>query len=387
MLKAQQNKTVVNGFKGLSATANFQYFNLVHSFPIDYLHNVLLGVTKQMFSLWFNSKNHKKDYYLGNRTEDINAVLSAIKVPKQFSRPPKNIHDFSNWKGHEFRNFLLYYGYYVIKLFLKEKYHKHFSLLSFSIYILLKEEITKNQLELATNMIKKFTKQFQNIYGMEQMTHNVHILNHIPETVINNGPLWCYSMFSTESKNGVLTRIVNGKNNCLQELSLKLMLLEEFSLSPNIENYEKCHSKNISKPKSIRKLDCILERFFSESEIDKLLNIKYFIHKSQFYERENPKKKRHTDCFVKVSDGNIGKIIKIIRRDQQDLIILQIDYLADSSYFQYTNLTKCLSFLKMYEISEIEEKILLFENLFLYVTLPNKYEKDYIIFFLLQKCI
>jgi hypothetical protein len=90
---------------------------------------------------------------------------------------------------------------------------------------------------------------------------------------------------------------------------------------------------------------------------------------------------------VKVSDGNIGKIIKIIRRDQQDLIILQIDYLADSSYFQYTNLTKCLSFLKMYEISEIEEKILLIENLFLYVTLPNKYEKDYIIFFLLQKCI
>lgn len=40
-------------------------FDVINSFPIDYMHCVLLGVMPKLFSLWFDSKNHKEPYYRG----------------------------------------------------------------------------------------------------------------------------------------------------------------------------------------------------------------------------------------------------------------------------------------------------------------------------------
>ncbi|XP_062858563.1 uncharacterized protein LOC134320859 [Trichomycterus rosablanca] len=38
-------------------------FDIVKSFPVDYMHCVLLGVTKQYLDLWFNSKYHDCPWY------------------------------------------------------------------------------------------------------------------------------------------------------------------------------------------------------------------------------------------------------------------------------------------------------------------------------------
>ena len=40
-------------------------FNIVKGFPVDYMHCVLLGVTRSLTSFWFDSEHHDCIYYLG----------------------------------------------------------------------------------------------------------------------------------------------------------------------------------------------------------------------------------------------------------------------------------------------------------------------------------
>lgn len=40
-------------------------FDMVNSFPVDYMHCVVLGVTKQFLDPWFNSKHHNSPSFIG----------------------------------------------------------------------------------------------------------------------------------------------------------------------------------------------------------------------------------------------------------------------------------------------------------------------------------
>lgn len=57
--------TVIHGIKGVSLMVAFKHFDLAKSFSIDYMHAVLLGVTKKKlldFGLIQSSKYHKKPF-------------------------------------------------------------------------------------------------------------------------------------------------------------------------------------------------------------------------------------------------------------------------------------------------------------------------------------
>lgn len=56
-------------------------FNMITGFIPEYQHSVCIGVTKQITSLWLNSKHHKEDWYLGSKTNDIDQGLKAINPP------------------------------------------------------------------------------------------------------------------------------------------------------------------------------------------------------------------------------------------------------------------------------------------------------------------
>lgn len=53
---------VVNGVKGYSTLHLLNYYDIIRSTPIDYMHAVLLGVVKKLSKLWFVSSNHTKPW-------------------------------------------------------------------------------------------------------------------------------------------------------------------------------------------------------------------------------------------------------------------------------------------------------------------------------------
>lgn len=60
MSQAQITKQKVNGYHGVSALMALNHFDVVKQIAIDKMHNVDMGVTKKLFSLFLNDKNRRE---------------------------------------------------------------------------------------------------------------------------------------------------------------------------------------------------------------------------------------------------------------------------------------------------------------------------------------
>ena len=58
-----ENLSHVKGVKGPSITALIPHFDVAKSFVPDYMHAILLG-SRSLFSLWFDSKNKNRPFYI-----------------------------------------------------------------------------------------------------------------------------------------------------------------------------------------------------------------------------------------------------------------------------------------------------------------------------------
>lgn len=154
-----------NGIKGLSPAVSFNYFDMVKSFGLDYLHCVLLGVMRNLEEFWLcPSKQH--DSYISPKQQNLlNMRIRSIKPCRCISRLPRSLQFRKLFKASEHRSLLLYYFPVVLNGFLQKKYLDHFHLLSGSIYILLTTNISSSDIDDVEKNLNIFVKQYQEFYG------------------------------------------------------------------------------------------------------------------------------------------------------------------------------------------------------------------------------
>lgn len=70
-------------------------------------------------------------------------------------------------------------------------------------------------------MLANFADSFQDLYGQENVTMNIHLLRHMANSVRQLGPLWSQSAFGFETNNGVLIRFRTATNHHLQQIAWK----------------------------------------------------------------------------------------------------------------------------------------------------------------------
>ncbi len=159
---------------------------------MDYMHCCLLGIMNLLLSLWFESKNHNRDFYIGrpNQEKIIDTIIAMLRLPRTFTRQPRCIGDRAYYKASEYLNFLLYYGPVILDGILPAKYLEHFSLLSKAIFLFSKDSISPSDFNTAESSLKKFHLEFSKLYGEQNLVYNTHLLTHIPECVRDFGPLW-----------------------------------------------------------------------------------------------------------------------------------------------------------------------------------------------------
>jgi len=208
----------VMGVKGPSPLMELESFNMITGFVPEYQHSVCLGVTKQIASLWLDSKHHKEDWYLGSKVNDIDQGLKAINPPLEVTRAPRSLKDRKFWKASEWRSFLLFYALPVLSGILKKKYWNHLFLLVFSMHTLLHDAIKANHVDMAERALRKFVRNFEKLYGAKNVSFNVHLLMHLATSVRNWGPLWATSTFPFESFNGTLLKFFNGTTHVLDQI-------------------------------------------------------------------------------------------------------------------------------------------------------------------------
>ncbi|XP_070201071.1 uncharacterized protein [Littorina saxatilis] len=209
-MAAEINKTC-RGVKGPCFLMCLMYYNLVSGTCIDYMHGVLLGVTKLLLSLWFMPEHSKKPFSLSSKLSTMDARMKALRPPNVIKRLPRSIQEhLKHFKASELRSWLLYYSLPLLRDLQGEEYFQHYLLLVNAVFLLLQESVSEDDVGKADRLLQHFCCTFAALYGDRYMTCNVHQLLHLPDMVKDMGPLWVYSCFSFENANGRLLKMFNG---------------------------------------------------------------------------------------------------------------------------------------------------------------------------------
>ena len=214
------------GIKGLSALLILPNFDLHKGTDIDSMHNVYLGVVKLHTSLLLHGKA-SDCWYAGNPTQlsSINSRLLKIRPPSRISRKPRDVESMKHWKASEWRNWILYYAIPCLEDIIRPCDLKHLSLLSRATFILNKDSIDAGQLQEAELLLKQYVKNFEEIFGVINMKFNIHLLNHLVETVKNWGPFWAHSAFPFEAWNKKVVEKVTSANSKPLQITTRYLMI------------------------------------------------------------------------------------------------------------------------------------------------------------------
>ncbi|CAI6376196.1 unnamed protein product [Macrosiphum euphorbiae] len=173
--------------------------NLVQSFSLDYMHLVLIGVTRKLVLLWLN-KGPLHVRLPSRSAHKLTASLLALKkyIPSDFSRKPREIQGIGRWKATELRLFLLYIGPIVLEGVINKDCYDHFMILHVAMIILL-SPTRQCYLDYAEQMLDYFVEKFENLYGHHHVSHNVHGILHLCDDYQHFGPLDNCSAFVFEN--------------------------------------------------------------------------------------------------------------------------------------------------------------------------------------------
>ena len=90
----------VYGVKGPSVVMEIPYFDVIQGMAVDYMHQAVLGVGRQLLKLWFLSKYHNCLWYIGRKIQEVDLHLMAICPTMEVGRLPRSISDtMKYWKG------------------------------------------------------------------------------------------------------------------------------------------------------------------------------------------------------------------------------------------------------------------------------------------------
>ncbi|XP_065650340.1 uncharacterized protein LOC136078495 [Hydra vulgaris] len=134
-----------------------------------------------------------------------------------FSRKPRSLSEYKQWKAIELRLFLVYIGPVVLKRFLSPQCYNNFLDLSVAVRILLCSSLLENFADYAGQLLRYFIQTFGELYGKDQLVYNIHSLLHIADDAKKYGPLDNCSSFKYESYLGQLKKLVRmSQSPCAQ---------------------------------------------------------------------------------------------------------------------------------------------------------------------------
>ena len=229
-VEAMNTKKVVNGIKGPSFLMTLKHYNFVRSSSIDYMHGVLLGITKLLINLWTSGSYSKERFSVSSYISVIDGRLKKITPPSFITRAPRTISNhIKYWKASELRTWLFFYSLPILCDILSEKYFLHYASFVEGIYLLSSDCVTKDDLGRSKTLLSYFVHMFSSMYGERYLTLNMHSLLHLPECVEDLGPLWVYSCFPYENANGLLTKLFHGTQNFELQIISSLNIVQNLS--------------------------------------------------------------------------------------------------------------------------------------------------------------
>nr|XP_045589303.1 uncharacterized protein LOC123751251 [Procambarus clarkii]XP_045614279.1 uncharacterized protein LOC123768065 [Procambarus clarkii] len=196
--------------------------DLIAAFPIDYMHQVCLGVMKRLLVTWIRKNTFK---LCSRQISEISARLVSIKdfVPNIFARKPRGLEEIDRWKATEYRQFLLYTGKLVLKGILPQEMYDHFLTLSVGISFLVSPTCMSLKYgKYAHDLLLNFVSRCGDLYGKDFLVYNVHSLIHLTADAEEHGTLDSCSAFPFENYLHQLKKMVRSSKNPIVQITKRI---------------------------------------------------------------------------------------------------------------------------------------------------------------------
>lgn len=345
MVISSSQNAPVNGVKGISPLIRISKFDVIKGLPIDYMHCILLGVVKQLSNIWFDKPANAG--CIKSSMKLVDDMISGTAPFAESSRGPRKLADRSSWKANEWLNWFLHISPICLHLFLPNNYYNHYMLLVDSISVLLKDSISEEDFNNSRSKLDRFVAKFQELYGLEEMTYNVHLTTHIVDCCRDYGPLWSFSLFPFEDINGMLKSFIKGPKEPLIQVANRYLLQVTINNPDHLIksdamnfihriNQVQCTNTKITEEKFTLSTHIINSynnnrTFFVVSR----LKIKNMTFKPIYEGSTNHKHKRreHNNCYFVTKDGTVGEIVRIISDEEGIYFVYRLLKLIDVGHY------------------------------------------------------
>lgn len=208
------------GIKGISILSELPDFDVVRCIDLDSFHAVV-NVAKRLCNLWFvpPSKNAAvPSYKIHDKIKEVDNRLLSIKPTFEVSRAPRSLTERSDYRGHEWFYFVIFYSVPILKNILPMKYLNHWSLFVKGLAMLMQNSAAKSEVVYADRYLKEFVSGIDNLYGAQNVTFCCHLLTHLKRSVEDFAQPFTHSAFLYESYLNYIKEAVFSSNGVPKQI-------------------------------------------------------------------------------------------------------------------------------------------------------------------------
>ena len=130
---------------------------------------------------------------------EIQERVNKKIVPGDLGKLPTKIESaFDGLTAHEWKNFTLIFSIYPLKGILPSSHLECYCYFVIACQYICNRTINTNNLHIADSYLMKFCKRFEELYGPEKVTPNMHLHWHLKDCIMDMGPVYGFWLFSFE---------------------------------------------------------------------------------------------------------------------------------------------------------------------------------------------
>ena len=186
-----------------SELLRLSYFDVVRCHLVDPMHNLFLGTSKRMLSIW-----KEKGFLDPSKLEKLQEKVDSINPPANVGRIPGKISaGFAGFTAEQLMLWTVVYSPVVLRDLLPHHLYMHWCIFSKACALLCRPYIHKAAVDQADELLLSFCVGFEQLYGKDACTPNLHLHCHLKECILDVGPLYSFWCFSFERYNGLLEKM------------------------------------------------------------------------------------------------------------------------------------------------------------------------------------
>ncbi|XP_065346092.1 uncharacterized protein LOC135943479 isoform X1 [Cloeon dipterum] len=214
---------------GTSELERLPYFDCVKNVTLDYMHVGCLGVMRKEMKLRVSNRAGSKGRLARQNIQQLDKILTGLTnyIPSDFSRKCRPLKFLDFYKATEFRLIMLYTAPFIFRSVLDDEGYRNILRLHCAMRILASQDLCISMNTVAQRLLDEYARIFARIYGKSKVSHNVHVITHLPNDVLINGPLDNFSCFKFENYYQVYRKLVRSGYKMLQQIARRVSELNQ----------------------------------------------------------------------------------------------------------------------------------------------------------------